>query len=239
MKVPVLFFTLMAKREGMITGFFLDLDGTLIKAPEEDFYETLLELGMEFPLERVFSAYMEARIWYRSSSHPYNTGEELWRGFADQVLIRLGMGNYEEGLLLKIREGMDRREEQRLYPETLSFLESLKEKEIYLGIISSRPLEGVEDKLKKFKLSHFFSLVLGRESVREIKPSPLPFLLALKQSGLKAEEVLYAGDSPEEDLKGGLSAGIRTYLVDRRGRFPPEAHIVRSLLEILEKENLK
>lgn len=223
----------------MIAGFFLDLDGTLIRAPEEDFYETLLELGMEFPLEKVFSAYMEARTWYRSSSHPYNTGEELWKGFADQVLKCLGINKYPQNFLSKIREGMDRREEQRLYPDTLPFLESLKEKRIYLGIISSRPLEGVEEKLRKFKLSHFFSLVLGRESVREIKPSPLPFLLALKQSGLKAEEVLYAGDSPEEDLKGGLSAGIRTYLVDRRGRFPQEAHIVRNLFEILKKENLK
>lgn len=230
---------MMGKIKAKIAGFFLDLDGTLIRAPEEDFYETLLDLGMEFPLERVFSAYIEARAWYRSSSHPYNTGEELWRGFAGQVLIRLGIKDYPKDLLLKIREGMDRREEQRLYPETLPFLDFLKGKGVYLGVISSRPLEGVEEKLKKFKLAHFFSLVLGRESVKEIKPSPLPFLLALKQSGLEAEKVRYAGDSPEEDLKGGLSAGIVTYLVDRRSRFPHEPHVVGNLFEILEKEGLK
>jgi HAD superfamily hydrolase (TIGR01549 family) len=229
----------MASVKGMLAGFFSDLDGTLIRAPEEDFYETLLELGMEFPLEEVYSAYMAARVWYRSSSNPYNTGEELWKGFADQVLLRLGIKDYPEDLLEKIKKGMDKREEERLYPETIPFLQHLKDKGLYLAIISSRPLEGVEQKLVKFGLSRYFSLVLGRESVREIKPSPLPFLVALKQSGLKTEEVAYAGDSLEEDLKGAQAAGIRAYLVDRRGRFPREPYIVRNLLEILERENLK
>jgi HAD superfamily hydrolase (TIGR01549 family) len=223
----------------MLRGFFFDLDGTLIRAPEEDFYDTLLDLEIKFPLEEVFAAYMSARIWYRSSSHPYNTGEELWKGFADQVLSRLGIKDYPPDLLERIREKMDQRENERLYPETVPFLQHLKARGLYLAIISSRPLEGVEQKLIKFGLSHYFSLVLGRESVREIKPSPLPFHLALKQSGLKREEVAYAGDSLEEDLKGAQAAGIKAYLVDRRGRFSREPHIVRNLLEILEKENLK
>ncbi|MGB9553557.1 MAG: HAD family hydrolase, partial [bacterium] len=141
--------------------------------------------------------------------------------------------------LEKIKEKMDQRENERLHPETIPFLQHLKEKGLYLAIISSRPLEGVEQKLVKFGLSHFFSLILGRESVREIKPSPLPFLLALKQSGLKKEEIAYAGDSLEEDLKGAQALGIRAYLLDRRGRFSQEPYIVRNLFEILEKENLK
>jgi HAD superfamily hydrolase (TIGR01549 family) len=224
--------------QGMLKGFFFDLDGTLIRAPEEDFYETISELGLNYPLEEVCSAYMAARVWYRESANSYRTGEELWIGFADQVLLRLGFKEQDEELIEKIREGMDRKEKGRLYPETLPVLELLKDKGFYLAIISSRPLEGVEQKLAKFGLSRFFSLVLGRESVREIKPSPLPFILALKQSGLGVKDVVFVGDSPQEDLAGAQSMGIRAYIVDRRGRLSPAPYVISSLRELLSREKI-
>lgn len=222
----------------MRKAFFFDLDGTLLKAPEEDFFETLSELGFSYPLEEVYQAYTQARRWYRESSHAYRTGEELWRGFADQVLLRLNLGDHPLALIDEIRAGMDRREKVRLYPETKGVLIQLKDKKKYLGLISSRPLEGVERKLEHFELKHFFSLIIGRESVREIKPSPLPFVLALKESGFEVDEVVYVGDCPEEDLAGAQTLGIRVYIVDRRGRFPPTPYLIKDLKELLLKEDL-
>jgi len=222
----------------MIKAFFFDLDGTLIKAPEEDFYETLREIGMNFPLEQVYTAYTDARSWYRESANDYRTGEELWKNFADQVLLHLGMKEYPPELLRQIRQLMDRRESQRLYPETVSFLTHLYNLNKYMGIISSRPLEGVEEKIKAFNLQHFFSLIIGRESVKEIKPSTIPFILALKESGFFPEEVIYVGDSIIEDLPGAQKVGIRTYIVDRLKRYTLAPYIIGSLCELLEKERI-
>ncbi len=222
----------------MRRAFFFDLDGTLLKAPEEDFYVTLCELGLPFSLEEVYQAYTQTRQWYRKSPHAYRTGEELWRRFADHVLLRLDISRQPISLVEEIRRGMDRKENDRLYPETREVLTHLKSEGKYLGLISSRPLEGVEGKLRIFALNGFFSLVIGRESVREIKPSSLPFVLALKESGFQAKDALYVGDCPEEDLAGAQAVGMRAYIVDRRGRFPPAPYLIKDLRELLRREEM-
>jgi putative hydrolase of the HAD superfamily len=96
----------------------------------------------------------------------------------------------------------------------------------------------VEEKLAFFDLRRYFSCVIARESVRQIKPSPLPFFLALTQSGLQPNEALYVGDTPEEDLAGAQAIGIRAYIVDRRGRFPPAPYLLKDLHELLQREGI-
>jgi putative hydrolase of the HAD superfamily len=49
------------------------------------------------------------------------------------------------------------------------------------------------------------------------KPDPAIFLPALRLADCSPDEVLYVGDTPEEDLEGGRAAGIRTLLIDRDG----------------------
>ena len=219
-------------------GFFFDLDGTLLKAPEEDFYETLCELALPYDLEKVYTAYYGAREWYRQHVNADRTGEEIWRAFAAQVLLRLGFVESPSSLMDRIQVSMDRREPNRLFPDTQSVLKILRDKGFFLAIISSRPILGVEDKLASFDLRRYFSCVIARESVREIKPSPLPFFLALAQSGLRPNEALYVGDTPEEDLAGAQAIGIRAYIVDRRGRFPPAPYLLKDLHELLAREGI-
>ncbi|MEI6531162.1 MAG: HAD family hydrolase [bacterium] len=224
--------------DGTIKGFFFDLDGTLLKAPEEDFYETLRELELPHDLEKVYTAYYGAREWYRQHVNADRTGEEIWRAFAAQVLLRLGFVESPSSLMDRIQVSMDQREPNRLFPDTQSVLKILRDKGFFLAIISSRPILGVEEKLAFFDLRRYFSCVIARESVRQIKPSPLPFFLALTQSGLQPNEALYVGDSPEEDLAGAVAIGIRAYIVDRRGRFPPAPYLLKDLHELLAREGI-
>ena len=224
--------------DGTIKGFFFDLDGTLLKAPEEDFYETLRELELPHDLEKVYTAYYGAREWYRQHVNADRTGEEIWRAFAAQVLLRLGFVESPSSLMDRIQVSMDQREPNRLFPDTQPVLKILRDKGFFLAIISSRPILGVEEKLAFFDLRRYFSCVIARESVRQIKPSPLPFFLALTQSGLQPNEALYVGDSPEEDLAGAVAIGIRAYIVDRRGRFPPAPYLLKDLHELLQREGI-
>jgi FMN phosphatase YigB (HAD superfamily) len=225
--------------DGANKGFFFDLDGTLLKAPEEDFYETLRELELPHDLEEVYTAYYGAREWYRQHLNVDRTGEEIWRDFAAQVLLRLGfVESPPSSLMDRIQASMARREPNRLFPDTQSMLRILHDKGFFLAIISSRPILGVEEKLAFFDLRRYFSCVIARESVRQIKPSPLPFFLALAQSGLRPNEALYVGDTPEEDLAGAQAIGIRAYIVDRRGRFPPAPYLLKDLYELLAREGI-
>jgi FMN phosphatase YigB (HAD superfamily) len=51
------------------------------------------------------------------------------------------------------------------------------------------------------------------EDVGWRKPSPEIFQVALKRLQVRAEEVVYVGDSPIEDVKGAKEAGLRTIFV--------------------------
>lgn len=226
-------------------GYFFDMDGTLLRAPEEDFYQTMGELGFSYSPEEVYRAYYAAREWYRQSSFRLNSGEEIWRAFAGQVFQHLGLD--ETGsirpdladLAGRLRAEMDRREGDRLYPETRPVLQRLFSDGCTLALISSRPGEGVRQKLASFQLAPYFSAVIAREDAPAIKPSPLPFRLALELTGLVAEQCVYVGDVPEEDVEGAQGVGMQPYLVDRRGRYPDAPYVLRDLSELLRREKLE
>ncbi|MEI6310175.1 MAG: HAD family hydrolase [bacterium] len=226
-------------------GYFFDMDGTLLRAPEEDFYQTMGRLGFSYSLEEVYSAYYAAREWYRQSSFRLNSGEEIWRAFAGRIFQSLGLDERGSlGLDLtdlagRLREEMDRREGDRLYPETRPVLQRLFSDGCALALISSRPGEGVRQKLASFQLTSFFTAVIAREDAPAIKPSPLPFRLALEMTGLTAEQCVYVGDMPEEDVEGAQGVGMQPYLVDRRGRYPEAPHVLRDLNELLRREKLE
>jgi len=227
-------------------GYFFDMDGTLLRAPEEDFYQTMSDLGFSYSLEEVYRAYYTAREWYRQQSNfRLNSGEEIWRAFTGQVFQHLGLDEIGSrrldsvDLAERLRAEMDRREGDRLYPETRPVLQQLFSDGCTLALISSRPGEGVRQKLASFQLTSFFTAVIAREDAPAIKPSPLPFQMALEMTGLAAAQCVYVGDVPEEDVEGAQNAGMKAYLVDRRGRYPDAPHILRDLAEILRREKLE
>ena len=226
-------------------GYFFDMDGTLLRAPEEDFYQTMSDLGFSYSLEEVYRAYYAAREWYRQQlNFRLNSGEEIWRAFAGQVFQHLGLEETSRSLDLadlagRLRAEMDRREGDRLYPETRPVLQQLFSDGCSLALISSRPGVGVRQKLAFFQLAPYFMAVVAREDAPAIKPSPLPFRLALEMTGLTAEQCVYVGDVPEEDVEGARGVGMQPYLVDRRGRYPDAPHVLRDLAELLRREKLE
>jgi putative hydrolase of the HAD superfamily len=94
-------------------------------------------------------------------------------------------------------------------------------------------------KLDSFGLARFFATVVARENAPAIKPSPLPFLLALERTNLQPSECVYVGDVLEEDVQGAEGVGMRAYLLDRRGRFPPGPKVLRDLYELLRRERIE
>jgi len=67
--------------------------------------------------------------------------------------------------------------------------------------------------LRKVGINHFFHVVLVSDAVGWRKPHAEIFNEALRSLGVKAEEVLFVGDSPEEDIKGAKELGIKTIFV--------------------------
>ncbi len=76
--------------------------------------------------------------------------------------------------------------------------------------------------------------VFTSEDAKSYKPRNEIFELALKKTGLSAEEVLHIGDSLSSDIKGANSVGINAIWINRNGKdIPDNVTAVSNLLEVL------
>jgi len=124
-----------------------------------------------------------------------------------------------------------------------------------VGLISNFTHAPVIHKsLRLLGINTFFSVVAVSNEVGWRKPSPKIFEDALNRLGIKANEAVYIGDSPIEDIKGGKEAGLKTIFVpsqfnslndlaksQQRPDFIKEdlESILGSLSEIMRLTNLK
>ena len=99
-----------------------------------------------------------------------------------------------------------------LYPEVPAALAALAR--LPSGIVSNADHE--HHAAWTFSLPVRF--VLLSETIRAYKPSPRVFAHALKELGLRPDQVLHVGDSDVDDVKGAREAGLRVAWVNRDGR---------------------
>lgn len=91
-------------------------------------------------------------------------------------------------------------------PETLARLQ----RDGYLLTVASNKTEALCRKLlAALELEHFFSAVLGADSVSERKPSPQPILKLMADFSTSAAETAMVGDSIN-DIAAGKGAGVIT-----------------------------
>ena len=69
--------------------------------------------------------------------------------------------------------------------------------------------------LDELALRPFFDAVVVSGDAGVKKPDPAIFTPALEQTGLVADEALFVGDSPEDDVAGARAAGLRPVLIQR------------------------
>ncbi|MFH1641652.1 MAG: HAD family hydrolase [Nanoarchaeota archaeon] len=103
------------------------------------------------------------------------------------------------------------------YPDTKNTLEKLKEK-YKLILVSNTDCFSVKEVLEKYGLTEFFDGIFLSYEIGKLKTHPDFFKEVLKKTKLKPTEVIMVGDSLQSDMMPAEQAGIRSVLVDRRGR---------------------
>jgi FMN phosphatase YigB (HAD superfamily) len=71
----------------------------------------------------------------------------------------------------------------------------------------------IHNSLKKVDINRFFNAIIVSEEIGWRKPSPVIFQDILQRLQVTADEAVFVGDSPFEDIKGALDMGIRTVFV--------------------------
>lgn len=94
----------------------------------------------------------------------------------------------------------------QLFPDVKETLAQLAKHGLPMGIVTNKATPFIAPLLQKLGIDHFFSLVLGSDDVKALKPHPAPLYLTMGTFGLRKEELLFVGDS-RNDIIAAQSAG--------------------------------
>lgn len=94
-----------------------------------------------------------------------------------------------------------------MFPNIPELLTYLSEQEVFLGIVTSRTREELEEITDLIKILPIFSSVITSDLVSCPKPNPESILTILDKFQLDSKETVYVGDS-NVDLLTATSAGV-------------------------------
>ncbi|MFA6034962.1 MAG: HAD family hydrolase [Myxococcota bacterium] len=210
---------------GDITAVTFDMDGTLYSQGRV----IAAVIGAMWPHRRFFKVYSAVREGIRGEGLRGNL-----RGITvGRVAERLGMDPLEVDVLVEdLLYGayVDGITPAALLPGVRAFLESLVRGGIRIGLISDYP---VERKLQRLGLELLpWRTLVDSDRCGELKPSPVPFIMAAGELGVPPERVLHIGDREDCDVVGAHRAGMKAALTVHgikrflNGRTPTGADLV-------------
>ena len=103
----------------------------------------------------------------------------------------------------------------RLYPGVRALVETLRDRDIRLGVVSSTWRENIAIVLGTEALIHAFAWVVCKEDVAALKPAPDAYHLALARAKIPPAAALALEDSPS-GLHSARAAGIRPVAIGHR-----------------------
>jgi phosphoglycolate phosphatase-like HAD superfamily hydrolase len=130
------------------------------------------------------------------------------------------------------RYEQDSAEKSRLFPDTVSALEKLRELRVKMGIVTNTSAKAVDMVFQAHGLKQYFDVVVTRESVKRLKPDPEGILLAAERLG--GNRFFMVGDLIL-DVLAAKTAMALAILVRRSGK-PDFQDVFKALpSEALEK----
>jgi phosphoglycolate phosphatase len=98
-----------------------------------------------------------------------------------------------------------------------SFLDQAHKQSIKMGVVTSDNRERAKHHLKVLNIEHYFSTVIGHDSVEKGKPFPEMVYVACEQLGVKPERTIIIGDSTGDMLlvKAGVELNLKHQILEQ------------------------
>jgi phosphoglycolate phosphatase len=225
-----------------IKGVLFDKDGTLIDSDGTwvPFYKNVLkrELGLSEP---DIEAKMVA-AGYDPETDGFIAGSMLAGGTARQLVEVWWPHENSQG-----HDTITRRLQEESVPLTMHYLRplfdltpvlsALKNLGMHLGIATNDGELSAKTHMNGLSVGHFFSVILGADSVKTPKPSGQMVKLFAERAGLMPDQVAMVGDNRhdmEEARNGGagLAIGVLTGNSTREDLAPFANHVLDSVEEL-------
>jgi putative hydrolase of the HAD superfamily len=210
-----------------------DALGTLVELqpPAPRLRARLAEAGFDVSEERA-QAGIRAEVAYYLAHHLEGADRDSLHDLRDRCATVL-MGALDvDGLdHATVRRALMGALEFRPYDDTIPALRALRTDGHRLVVVSNWDC-ALPDWLGPPGLLELLDGVVTSAEVGVAKPDARVFRRALELAGVNADQAVHVGDSPDNDVDGARSAGIRAVLVQRDGEPPPGVEHVRSLREL-------
>ncbi len=130
-------------------------------------------------------------------------------GVAIAIAQEHGLADQEE-VRTRFLERLDKTMDETGPGEDLvSVLDEFQRREVRMGIVTFQRRPRLQRRLEAWRLADYFRSIVTPEEHTEFKPSPTPFLVAIKELNLPSAECFVVGDEPV-DMIGGRKAGAQT-----------------------------
>lgn len=137
-------------------------------------------------------------------------------GHGAEYLIRRSFPDCNEGLVMQALQAYRKYYlenaliETKLYINVETALQVIKkEMGCRIALVTNKPEDIANRILAGLNIKDYFDLVLGPESVNEMKPDPEGIIKVLSAFGIHARNAIMVGDS-HTDIEAGKSAGTNT-----------------------------
>ena len=196
-------------------GTLVNCRGYSMADSEDNLYRALKAEGFNIEKQTFLDAYNCAHKKYRVIRY------EHYQEVTNAVWVTEALGNLGFNVTAgdeRIKSGLDVFFQD--FIDTLELREGAVEllaeagKNYRLGLLSNFTYGPVIRKsLRKIGIHQHFQAIIVSEEVGWRKPSPVIFQDMLQRLGVTADEALFIGDSPLEDIKGALDMDIKTVFV--------------------------
>jgi HAD superfamily hydrolase (TIGR01549 family) len=186
-----------------------------IDASRRTLHKALTDAGFETGMTEFLEAYTQAHEKYRAVRYKQlrEVTNAVW---VCEALNSLGCTVSPEDSRIKVALNVffqNYLESLELRPYANKLIRRIKEY-CKLGLVSNFTYAPViYASLRKLGINHHFNTVMVSDENGWRKPHKQIFQDALRKLQVKAEEAVFIGDSPLEDIKGAQAAGIKTVFV--------------------------
>ena len=186
----------------MIRAVIFDLDGTLLNRDAslisfiDDQYERWREVLSPITKETYIARFLEL------DCHGYVWKDKVYQQLIDEFQINTTW----EQLLSDYMEEF----QHHCIPfcNLRLMLEQIKEQFIQVGMITNGKGTFQMNNIKALEIEEFFDVILVSELEGIKKPNPEIFQRALKSLNVSANECVFVGDHPTNDVKAAIDAGM-------------------------------
>jgi putative hydrolase of the HAD superfamily len=206
-----------------VRAVLFDVDFTLAKPGPEFGPEGYARAAERYGLSIDASKHAEAReaALVDLQKHPeLEHDEEIWVAFTERILRGMGAtGPRVRECAIAIEQAWARAEHFEIYEDVIPVLDELRSRGIGIGLVTNGARD-LDQFLDHHGLRESVDVAVGSRAHGRVKPHESIFRAALDQLGVEPADAAMVGDSPEDDIEGAKSLGMRAFQIDRENRFP-------------------